>query len=66
MSMAVLISTEEAATEMGVAHSTILTWVHRGWLTTAGKIAGKSYYWRDDVLKAERRARRGQDVAPPS
>jgi len=66
MTAAVLISTEEAAIEMHVARSTILGWVHRGLLPIAGKINRRSYYWRDDVLKAERRARRGQDVADAS
>lgn len=63
---AALITTGDAAAEVHVARSTILSWVHRGWLQSAGKVAGKSYYWRDDVLKAERRARRGEAVADAS
>lgn len=61
-----LVATKDAAEQMGVARSTILTWVHRGWLPIAVKISRRSYYWRDDVLKAERRARRGDMVADAS
>jgi len=52
-------TTETAAEQMGVATSTIRSWVERGWLPVAAKAGGKSYYWRAEVLKAERRARRG-------
>ena len=64
--MPAFMTTETAATEMGVATSTIRTWVERGWLRVAAKAGGKSYYWRSDVLKAERRARRGEVVADAS
>lgn len=61
-----LMSTKEAAGDMRVAESTIRTWVHNGWLPVAGKVAGKNYYLRDDVLKAELRARRGDLLADNS
>lgn len=61
-----LITTKEAAEQMFVAESTIRSWVRKGWLPTAIKVKRKSYYWREDVLKAELRARRGEPVANAS
>jgi DNA-binding transcriptional MerR regulator len=59
-------STKDAAAEMRVAESTIRTWVQNGWLAIAGKVGGKNYYRRADVLKAELRARRGDVLADHS
>lgn len=61
-----LLTTKEAAEQMYVAQSTVRSWVRKGWLPTATKVGHRSYYWRDDVLKAERRARRGGSLADDS
>ena len=61
-----LLTTKSAASQMGVADSTIRSWVQKGWLNVAVKAEGKNHYWRDDLLKAELRARRGPDVADRS
>jgi excisionase family DNA binding protein len=61
-----LLTTKSAARQMGVADSTIRSWVQKGWLTVAMRSEGKSFYWRDDLLRAELRARRGPHVADPS
>ena len=62
-----IMTTAQAADEMGVADATIRSWVRNGWLTVAARgPRRKAYYWRDDVLKAELRARRGRPVADGS
>jgi DNA-binding transcriptional MerR regulator len=62
---AAILTNRSAAQEMGVSPSTIRSWVRYGWLpVTARGPRRKAYYRRDDVLKAERRARRGAAVAP--
>lgn len=61
-----LLDTNTAAERMNVAPSTIRSWVRKGWLKPVAKVGRKSWYWRVDLVKAERRARRGEDVAEAS
>jgi len=61
-----VMTTKDAAAEFGVDPSTVRKWVTRGLLTVAGKAGRSNCYWRSDLLKAERAARRGRDVAQPS
>lgn len=60
------IDTADAAEQMRVAESTVRSWVHRGWLPVLGYTNAphrKAWYRYEDVLKAERRARRGPELA---
>lgn len=61
-----LMTTRQAADEFGVDPSTVRKWVQRGLLTVAGTSGRSNCYWRSDLLKAERTARRGRALAESS
>lgn len=61
-----LVTVDEAAEYCGVAKSTVWTWVANGWLTVAAKEGRRHFYWLDEVLRVDRRARRGEVLADRS
>lgn len=52
-----LYTAEEAADEVGVAVTTIYTWVHRGYLTHAGKRGRRKLFRLSDVFECEKTRR---------
>lgn len=66
MNRPTLVDTKEAARRSFVVEGTIRKWVQRGWLTVAIKDGRRNYYWLDDVLEVDRRARRGAVLADRS
>jgi excisionase family DNA binding protein len=51
-----LVTTTQAAREVGVARSTLVSWVHQGWLEPHATTMGGHYRWDVDRLKDEIRA----------
>lgn len=49
------VTTDRAATEVGVKPATVRQWAARGLLKPLGRVAGRPVYDLDDVFRAEAR-----------